>query len=96
MARFTDSLSNLQLGKMIDQVIFTLAKMEAVLDSVNTGHGTMGRLLSDDSLYVYLANTARDLDSLLVDLQARPERYVQFSMFGKKDKKNKKKNINTE
>lgn len=96
LSRFTDSLSNLQLGVMIDQVTLTLKKLEATLDSVNTGHGTMGRLISDDSLYVYLANTARDLDSLLVDLQARPERYVQFSMFGKKDKKKKKKNTNTE
>ena len=51
----------------------------------------MGKLMHDDSLYVYLSHTARDLDKLLVDLEANPGRYVQFSVFGKKDKSEKKK-----
>jgi len=91
LVRITDSLANLQLGTMIEQMTYTLESLNTTLDSINTGHGTMGRLISDDSLYVYLNNTARDLDRLLVDFQANPERYVQFSMFGKKEKKKKDK-----
>jgi phospholipid/cholesterol/gamma-HCH transport system substrate-binding protein len=52
----------------------------------------MGKLLKDDSLYYYLTRTAADLDSLFIDLQENPGRYVQFSVFGKKDKSDKKKN----
>lgn len=92
LASFSDSLANLQLGTMINELTLTLNKLNVVLDSVNQGQGTIGKLISDDSLYIYLSNTARDLDLLLVDLEARPERYVQFSMFGKKDKSEKKKN----
>ncbi len=92
LARITDSLANLQLGTMIKQMTYTLESLNATLDSINTGQGTMGRLISDDSLYIYLNNTARDLDRLLVDFQKSPERYVQFSMFGKKEKKKKDKN----
>ena len=91
LASFSDSLANLQLGTMINELTLTLNKLNVVLDSVNQGQGTIGKLISDDSLYIYLSNTARDLDLLLVDLEARPERYVQFSMFGKKDKSEKKK-----
>ncbi len=91
LAVFTDSLANLQLGAMVNEMTLTLNKLNTMLDSVNQGQGTIGKLLSNDSLYIYLSNTARDLDSLLVDLQARPQRYVQFSMFGKKDKSEKKK-----
>ena len=68
-----------------------------MLDNLNTnlvslkeGNGTMGKLMQDDSLYIYLSHTARDLDRLFVDLEANPGRYVQFSMFGKKDKSEKK------
>ncbi len=91
LAGFTDSLANLQLGAMVNEMTLTLNRLNTMLDSVNSGRGTIGKLMSDDSLYVYLSNTARDLDSLLVDLQARPQRYVQFSMFGKKDKSEKQK-----
>lgn len=91
LTRITDSLANLQLGAMIEQMTYTLESLNTTLDSINTGQGTVGRLISDDSLYIYLNNTARDLDRLLVDLQASPERYVQFSMFGKKEKKKKDK-----
>ena len=88
-AQVTDSLKTLELSK-------TLGKTQLMLDNLNTnlvslmeGNGTMGKLLHDDSLYVYLSHTARDLDRLLVDFQENPNRYVQFSMFGKKDKSEK-------
>jgi len=91
LVRITDSLANLQLGTMVEQITYTLKSLNTTLDSINKGQGTIGRLISDDSLYIYLNNTAKDLDRLLVDFQASPERYVQFSMFGKKDKKKKDK-----
>jgi phospholipid/cholesterol/gamma-HCH transport system substrate-binding protein len=72
----------------------TLEKAQTTLDNLNAnlseglkaGEGTMGKLMHDDSLYIYLSNTARDLDRLFVDLEENPRRYVQFSVFGKKDK----------
>ena len=68
-----------------------LDNLNTSLVSMKEGNGTMGKLMNDDSLYVYLSHTARDLDRLLVDLQSNPDRYVQFSVFGKKDKSEKKK-----
>ena len=68
-----------------------LDNLNSNLESLKAGEGTMGKLMHDDSLYIYLSNTARDLDRLLVDFQANPGRYVQFSVFGKKDKPDKKK-----
>jgi phospholipid/cholesterol/gamma-HCH transport system substrate-binding protein len=48
-------------------------------------------LLYNDSLYVNLERSARDLDNLLIDLKENPNRYVHFSVFGRKEKKKKKK-----
>lgn len=85
-SQLTDSLKALELSKTLAKTNLMLDNLNANLTSLKDGKGTMGKLMHDDSLYVYLSHTARDLDRLLVDLQANPGRYVQFSMFGKKDK----------
>ncbi len=87
--QITDSLKTLELSKTLDKTQITLDNLNASLESLKAGEGTMGKLIHDDSLYIYLSNTARDLDRLLVDLEANPGRYVQFSVFGKKDKSEK-------
>ena len=87
----TDSLKTLELSQTLDKTQVMLDNMNANLESLKSGEGTMGKLMHDDSLYIYLSNTARDLDRLLVDFEANPGRYVQFSVFGKKDKSEKKK-----
>ena len=88
--QFTDSLKTLELAETLTKLQVMLDNMNANMVSLKEGQGTMGKLMHDDSLYVYLSNTARDLDLLLLDLQANPGRYVQFSVFGKKDKSGKK------
>lgn len=90
-AQLTDSLKNLELSQTLDKAQITLESISANMISLKEGQGTMGKLMHDDSLYVYLSNTARDLDRLLVDMKANPNRYVQVSVFGKKDKSEKKK-----
>lgn len=89
-AQFTDSLKSLEIATTLTKANLMMDNLSATLDSLRQGNGTMGKLMHDDSLYINLSNTARDLDLLLVDLQANPGRYVQFSVFGKKDKTEKK------
>lgn len=89
VGQITDSLKTLELSATLDKTQLTLDNLNANLESLKAGEGTMGKLLHDDSLYIYLSNTARDLDRLLVDLEANPGRYVQFSVFGKRDKSEK-------
>lgn len=91
VAQLTDSLKNLEFSKTLDKAQIMLESISANMISLKEGTGTMGKLMKDDSLYIYLSNTARDLDRLLVDMQANPSRYVQVSVFGKKDKSEKKK-----
>ena len=55
------------------------------MTKVNQGEGTLGQLATNDSLYVNLNATARDLDKLMNDFKDNPGRYVKFSLisFGK-------------
>lgn len=88
---FVDSLNNLQLANSLKIMSATLDNLNQLLSNLNEGQGTMGKMLHDDSLYVYLTRTAENLDKLFVDLRENPDRYVQVSVFGKKDKSSKKK-----
>jgi phospholipid/cholesterol/gamma-HCH transport system substrate-binding protein len=87
--QLTDSLKALELSETLAKFQIMLDNMNANMVSLKEGQGTMGKLMTDDSLYMYLSKTARDLDLLLVDFQANPGRYVQVSVFGKKDKTEK-------
>ena len=71
----------------------TLAKADQSLDEItnliarmNSGDGTIGKLLTDDSLYTNLNLTAHNLELLLQDFRLNPKRYVNVSVFGKKQK----------
>ncbi len=87
--QFTDSLSTLQLASTMDKLDATIANFQGIVSEINAGKGTIGKLTSNDSLYMHLNNTAESLNKLMVDLKENPKRYVHFSLFGRKDKAKK-------
>nr|MBM3931765.1 hypothetical protein [Sphingomonadales bacterium] len=46
--------------------------------------------MKDSSLYYNLQQSTQSLNLLLTDLRQNPGRYVQVSVFGRKDKESKK------
>jgi phospholipid/cholesterol/gamma-HCH transport system substrate-binding protein len=67
---------------------FKKAAMElnTTIAKINSSQGSLGALLNDKTLYNNLNNTVRSANILLDDLRAHPKRYVNISVFGKKDK----------
>jgi phospholipid/cholesterol/gamma-HCH transport system substrate-binding protein len=57
------------------------ASLRTVLARMEAGEGTLGRLSSDDSLYVSLNAAAQSLNELLADVRANPNRYINVSIF---------------
>ncbi|MFB0903006.1 MAG: MCE family protein, partial [Nonlabens sp.] len=53
-------------------------------DDVASGKGSLGKLMTDDSLYENLERTTRQAEMLMQDIKLNPKRYVHFSVFGKK------------
>ncbi len=83
-----DSLASLDLKTTLTKAQKTLDNMSEIMKKVNNGNGTMSKLINNDSLYNNLDAVTRSLDSLLIDVKSNPKRYVHFSIFGRKDKKN--------
>ena len=85
-ARLSDSLAQANIGKTVKSLENSLAKMDAIISDVQAGRGTMGKLMKDETLYNNFAKTSKELELLLQDLRLNPTRYVNVSVFGKKNK----------
>ncbi|WP_340153315.1 MlaD family protein [uncultured Marivirga sp.] len=86
-----DSVNALELARVVNRLDTTLITINNTVASMQDGEGTVDKLLNDDSLYLNLNQTLVDLDALLIDMKDQPKKYVHFSLFGRKDKGDKKK-----
>lgn len=68
----------------------TIANLETLTETLNKKESTLGLLLNDSSVYNELDSTINSANALLKDLKENPKRYVHFSLFGRKDDKDKK------
>ena len=59
----------------------TVASLNTILGRMERGEGTLGRLLTDESLYEELEATATTLKDLLADVKANPGRYLKIEIF---------------
>jgi len=85
-SKISDSLNKADLGKTVKNLNETLAKVDGIMKGLKSGNGSMGKLLNDDALYNNLNKTSQELELLLEDVRLHPTRYVNISLFGKKDK----------
>lgn len=87
---FSDSLSHLQLKQTVNQAELALSSTRQLMERIQSDQGTLGKLMKDSSLYYNLQQSTQSLNLLLTDLRQNPGRYVQVSVFGRKDKESKK------
>jgi phospholipid/cholesterol/gamma-HCH transport system substrate-binding protein len=85
-AAVSDTLKQADLKTLITNASTTFAKTAELFAMINNGKGTAGQLIMNDSVYNNLNSALSSLDSLLIDLRENPRRYVQLSVFGKKEK----------
>jgi phospholipid/cholesterol/gamma-HCH transport system substrate-binding protein len=86
LEKATRTLSNAKLDQAVASLQSTLTKLDATVDKMNSDKGSLGALLNDRKLYDELLQTNRSLTTLLDDFRVHPKRYVNISVFGKKDK----------
>jgi phospholipid/cholesterol/gamma-HCH transport system substrate-binding protein len=85
-SKVSDSLAKIQLGNTVKKLDKTLNNVNAILADLNSGNGTMGKLMKDDKMYTNFTKASKELELLLQDLRLHPTRYVNVSLFGKKEK----------
>lgn len=85
-AKMSDSLAKANIGQTVKNLENTLASVDKLMADVQSGKGTLGKLTKDDKLYTNFTKTSKELELLLQDLRLNPTRYINVSLFGKKNK----------
>lgn len=86
LVKLSDSLVNANIAMTVKTLETTLESFNSILDKVESGEGSLGKLLNDEAMYSNLTNASKELEELLREMKLHPKRFVHFSLFGKKDK----------
>ena len=85
-AKISDSIAKVNIGATVKKLEKTLASVDKIMADVQAGKGTLGKLAKDETMYTNLSKSSKELELLLQDLRLNPTRYVNVSLFGKKNK----------
>lgn len=82
----TSKLSQAKIPETMESLQGTVNELRTTLAKVNSTNGSLGLLMNDKKLYQNLEGAAKSLNILLDDFRVHPKRYVNISVFGRKDK----------
>ncbi|MDO6430089.1 MlaD family protein [Flavitalea sp. BT771] len=82
----TSNLATAKIPETVESLQSTVNELKGVIGKMNSNNGSLGLLLNDKKLYQNLESTSRSLNILLDDVRVHPKRYVNISVFGRKDK----------
>jgi len=94
--KFTQTMTNVQttsekfakldVEKTLTALNGSITELKSIVEKVNSDKGSLGLLMNDTKLYNNLNATSNKINLLLDDVRLHPKRYVNISVFGKKDK----------
>ncbi len=84
--QFSDQLARVAIQPTVDSLNAMISDMKASLSKLKTSEGSLGALLNDRTLYDKLNDLILSGEILVDDLRANPRRYVNLSIFGRRDR----------
>ncbi len=87
-----DDISNQLAHAPIEQTVkdlqATIAQLNGIMAKINNNEGSLGMLVNDKALHDNLAESLKTLNALMADMKAHPSRYINVTIFGRKNKNN--------
>ena len=80
-AAITSDISSLAATITEDDVRSLVTSFRALLENINDPDGTIGKLLTEDSVYKSVDELLDDVDSLVRQIQENPKKYIKISVF---------------
>lgn len=84
--QFSERLAQLELQRTMDTLEAAMTDLKGAINKISSNEGTLGALINDRQLYNKLNDAVLSAEILLDDLRMHPKRYVNFSIFGRKDR----------
>lgn len=86
-------IDSVRIASLLNNLSTSSEKLALLLDDLNEGKGSMGKLLKDESLYADIRKSNAQLQSIMLDLKKYPEKYVPVPGTKKQRKRAKKKSL---
>jgi phospholipid/cholesterol/gamma-HCH transport system substrate-binding protein len=84
--QFSENLARLELKQTMDTLQSAISQLKSAIGKISSTQGTLGALINDRQLYDRLNSAVLSAEILIDDIRTHPKRYVNVSVFGKKDK----------
>jgi len=76
IASFSDSLAQINFVQTMNEVDASIKSFSEIMAKVNSGESSLGALVNDKEFYNKLVLATSNLDSLIIDLNRNPRRYI--------------------
>lgn len=77
----SNDLKKLPIASTMENVESLTRNLNKLSEDLNSGDGTLGKLINDPTLYFHLNRVTADIDSLINDIKANPKRYINVKVF---------------
>lgn len=77
----SDDLVKADIAGTLISVNKSMNDFSQIMAKINKGEGSIGLLINNDSLYIGLEKSSRELNLLLEDIRLHPKKYVKLSLF---------------
>lgn len=84
--RLSSQLSSGQIEQALKDLREASTQFQGVINKINNNQGSLGMLVNDKQLYNNLTETMKTLNVLMADINAHPSRYINVTIFGRKNK----------
>jgi len=82
----SDSLKGADIAGTVMQTKAALAEVTKMMEEINNGNGTAHQLIYNDELINNMNAMLQETERLVLNIKTHPKRYLQFAVFGGKDK----------
>jgi phospholipid/cholesterol/gamma-HCH transport system substrate-binding protein len=86
-------IDSVQITELLNNLSASSEKLALLLNDLNQGKGSMGKLLKDETLYSDIRNSNAELQRIMLDLKKYPEKYIPIPGTKSQRKKAKKKSL---
>lgn len=82
----TNNLSAAPIQETVKELESAARQLDGILQKINNNEGSLGMVVNDKQLYNNLSSTMKALEELMADINARPWRYINVTIFGRKNR----------
>ena len=85
-SEISDSLKNVDIAGAVRSAKDALEGVSKIVEEINNGTGSVHQLIYNDDLVKNINAMLKESTSLIENIENHPNRYLQFAVFGAKDK----------